>query len=132
MIWPARTCVIALTLALGLGAGGCGPSGPPRFQVSGTVTFGGQPVPAGVIYFDPDVTKGHDGPQGYAQIKDGHYDTRQEGKPVTPGPHVVRIQGFDGKSANELPLGQPLFPQAQQNRDMPAADSTQDFSIPAP
>ena len=93
--------------------------GPTKVHVAGSVVYEGKPVPAGEIYFDPDVTKKHDGSQGFARIKDGKFDTREFDKPVNPGPHVVRILGFDGKQAPEAPFGRPLFPEYQTNRDVP-------------
>ena len=64
---------------------GCG--GPKLYDVSGRVTYDGQLLPAGVIYFDPDVTKQNDGPQGYAVIKNGTYNTSARGgRGVVGGP----------------------------------------------
>jgi hypothetical protein len=122
-------------LALGVGlvvlATGCG-GGPKRSHVSGRILYDGKPVPAGEIYFDPDVTKGHDGPQGFARIQDGKYDTRAVEKSLAPGPHVVRILGFDGKPAPELPFGRPLFAEYTKSVDLTAqGDSKLDFEIPA-
>jgi hypothetical protein len=37
-----------------LAFGGCGPSGPTTYPVSGTVTFNGEPIPTGYITFTPD------------------------------------------------------------------------------
>jgi hypothetical protein len=110
---------------------GCGRSGPPRYELSGTVTYAGKPLPAGVIFFDPDVRQGNDGPQGFAHVQEGRYDTRQTGKGSVGGPHRVRIQGFDGQPGPELPLGQPLFPEYQTDHDLPKENSTRDFEIPA-
>jgi hypothetical protein len=121
-------------LLLGVGLvvlAGCD-SGPKRHHVSGQVVYDGKPVPVGEIYFDPDVTKGHDGPQGFARIKDGRYDTRQGGLPVTAGPHIVRILGFDGHPAPEQPLGRRLFEEYKKSTDISAQDNaTLDFEVPA-
>jgi hypothetical protein len=64
-------------------------------HVRGTVTHNGQPVPVGFIIFQPDIAKGNRGLQGYAEIKDGQFDTRQSGKPVGLGAQVVLIRGGD-------------------------------------
>jgi len=107
---------------------GCG--GPVSYQVSGHVTYDDKPLPAGVVYFDPDVTKSNDGPQGYAIIKDGSYNTSAEGgRGVVGGAYVARIEGFDGRPGEELPLGMPLFTDFTQTLDLPEADSEQDFSV---
>lgn len=112
-------------------AAGCGNSG--MYHVAGQVTCDGQPLPAGVLYFDPDVTRGNDGPQGYAMIKDGRYSTSAVGgKGVVGGAYVARIEGFDGRPGQELPLGRPLFTDFTQTLDLPAADSQQDFAVPGP
>lgn len=108
---------------------GCG-RGPAKVHLSGAIVYDGKPVPAGEIFFDPDFTKKHDGPQGFARIKDGRYDTREFNKPVAPGPHVVRILGFDGKLAPEAPFGTALFPEYQTPAGVPnKADVKLDFEV---
>ena len=102
-----RLAVLAVAL---VGLAGCGPEGPPRFHLTGHVTMGGQPVPAGMIFFDPDYAQGNDGQQGFAFIKDGQFDTRLKGQPTVGGKHIVRIHAFDGKPGNELPMGTMLAP----------------------
>jgi hypothetical protein len=104
---------------------------PNLYQVSGTVTYAGKPLPAGVIFFDPDFTRQNDGPQGYALIKDGRYDTAaQGGKGVVGGPYVARIDGFDGKPGRELPMGSAIFTRYQKPIDLPKGAATQDFDVP--
>jgi hypothetical protein len=119
-----------LVAAICLLPAGCG-GGPKLYDVSGAVTYDGKPLPAGVIYFDPDVLKKNDGPQGYALIKDGAYSTADAGgKAVVGGPYLARIEGFDGKPGNELPLGKALFTDFQQAVDLPRAACTRDFDVP--
>jgi len=125
-VWRlAWGCGLILLLATG-----CGHNGPGRHDVSGRVYYKGAPLPAGEIFFDPDVRRGNNGPMGYALIKDGDYDTRRHGKPAVAGPHVARIQGFDGKPGQELPQGKPLFTGYEKPIDLPPEASTQDFDIP--
>ncbi|MCI0361291.1 MAG: hypothetical protein L0211_22645 [Planctomycetaceae bacterium] len=120
--------IIVLVLAAAM-LPGCG--GPTIYHLSGKVSFAGQPLPAGVIYFDPDYTQKNDGPQGYAFIKDGVYRTSAEGGAgVLGGPYLARIEGFDGQPGAELPLGRPLFTDFSQPLELPAADSVQNFEIP--
>ena len=117
-------------LVLGLAAlAGCG-SEEKLYRVSGTVTYNGKPIPKGLIFFDPDGTKGTAGGQGFANIIDGKYDTAAEGKGVRGGAYVVRVNGFDGKEANEAPFGQPLFPEYTGNKELPKEDSTFDVNVP--
>jgi|SRR5947208_9421548 len=94
-------------------------------RVSGTVTFHGKPIPKGLIFFDPKAA----GPQGFANIVDGKYDTAQQGKGVRGGAYDVRVNGFDGKVANEAPFGAALFPEYTDTKDLPSADSTYDLDI---
>jgi hypothetical protein len=121
---------IVLLVAFVLALAGCGPSGPPRYHVSGKITFAGAPVPAGQIFFDPDVSKGNDGRQGFAFIKDGAYDTRLDGQPTIGGPHHVRIQAFDGKPGVELPIGRMMAPEFMTSADLPKQNVTHDFDVP--
>jgi hypothetical protein len=58
----------------------------PRTAVSGTVTFDGQPLPAGQIVFEPTSA----GRLGIAQISNGAYNMPATQGP-TAGKYVVRI-----------------------------------------
>ena len=110
---------------------GCGTDGPPRFDVAGQVTFRGQPVPAGTIIFEPDSTKGNDGPQGMAPIENGTYSTAKGGRGTVGGPHHVTILGCDGVNLSETsPQGKPLFAPHVTTADLPKERSTFDFVVP--
>jgi len=74
-------------------------------------TFDGRPIPAGIIWLDPDLAAKNDGPQGFVEFRDGVFDTRKGGRGHGGGAYVVRIQGYDGTPANEFPMGRPLFPE---------------------
>jgi hypothetical protein len=127
---------VALLIAASPGCGG-DRSGPERFEVSGRVTFGGEPIPKGVIIFSPDAGQGNSGPQGTARINDGSYSTGGTGgKGVTGGPHVVRIIGTDGKTfvddvGNEYDDGRPLFDPWETNVDFAREAAVHDFDVPA-
>lgn len=123
-----RWAVLALGLALAAGCGG----GEKLYDVSGTVTYdGGKPVPAGMVYFDPDPTRGGSGTQGFANVKDGRYDTAVDGKGVRGGGgYVIRVFGYDGKSANEAPLGQPLFPEYEFRKELPKEKTDLPIEVP--
>jgi len=117
----------ALTLVLGLAVlAGCGPSEEKLYRVSGVVSYDGKPIPKGNIFFDPKV----DGPQGYAHIVNGKYDTAAEGKGIRGGMYDVRVNGFDGKEANEAPFGQALFPEYTGTKELPQEDSAYDLDVP--
>lgn len=63
--WHGPLLLVAIVLA------GCGSSGPPRGAIEGTVTVGGQPLPAGRIIFTP--VSPNSGPATSARIADGKY-----------------------------------------------------------
>jgi len=110
-------------------AAGC-TSGEKLYDVSGTATYAGKAIPAGIIYFDPDPMKGGTGTQGFANIHNGKYTTAVNGRGVRGGPYVIRVTGYDGKTANEAPLGQPVFDEYEVKKDLPAANSELNFDIP--
>jgi hypothetical protein len=115
---------------------GCGGDG--TYRVSGQITFQGKPVPAGKIYFMPDGSKGNTGPTGYANIKDGYYDTSASGgKGAAPGPMVIAIEGIDpsGPPPKADPSGEVtakvLFPRYETTAELPKSGSTKDIDVPA-
>jgi hypothetical protein len=110
---------------------GCGESGPPRYHVSGTVTYKGQPVPVGSIIFQPDARAGNAGPYGNATIKDGKFDTHVDGEPTVGGPQIVLVEAFDGKVENPeyAPYGKSVGGGFQQPRVLPKADTTLDIEL---
>jgi hypothetical protein len=126
---PCRWALAACLLAT---CAGCGSGERPRYHVTGNVTAGGKPVPAGVMFFEPDALAGNDGQPGYAYIKAGKFDTRDQGQPTIGGKHQVRIQAFDGKPGDELPLGRMIAPESTTPVDLAKADSQQDFVVPLP
>lgn len=95
--------------------------------MKGTATYSGQPIPKGRIFFDPDDPAGQ---QGSAAITAGRYDTAADGQGIAGGKYTVRVQGYDGRAANEAPFGQPLFPEHTFPKDLPAADSELNVDVP--
>lgn len=122
--------VVLLAGLMSFGGCGGGDGGPPRFQVSGNVTYGGQPVPAGSIMFEPDATKGNRGPAGFAKINNGKYDTKLDGEGAIGGPHLIRITALDGVAKPDSPEGVPLCPDYSTTADLPKEKTTKDFDIP--
>lgn len=125
-----RFQAVAGTILLAVVVGCGGPAGPARYDLSGAVTFGGKPVPAGRVVFEPDGDKGNAGPAAYAPISAGRYATPR-GKGTVGGPHVVRITGTDGVPTPELPQGRMLFAEYRTTVDLPREASTKDFDVPA-
>lgn len=123
-------CGLLAALAVGLAAlpTGCG-GGERLYDVSGTITFEGRPIPKGLIYFDPDASKGNKGPQGFANIEDGKFDTANKGKGIRGGHYTIRIGGFDGKVMPESPFGQYLFPEHVLTRELPAQNQTFEYDV---
>lgn len=117
------TLVLGLAVMLLVGCGG-GES-ITRYHATGEVQYDGKPVPAGNVFFTP--SKGNDGPQGYAKIKDGKYDTRS-GKGTTGGPMQVRIEGYDGQATDQKPLGKPVFTY-DGKADLPKDEGKKDFNL---
>jgi hypothetical protein len=80
---PFEICILSAFLSLPLFAG-CG--GDKFVEVSGVVTYEGQPVPKGNIVFLPQDGKG---PTAAALIAEGKYSVK-----VPPGSKQVRIEGY--------------------------------------
>ena len=83
-------CVVVVAIT-----GGCGPSGPERAVLSGTVAYQGEPVKKGVIRFIP--IKGTEGPSWGANIIDGRYKAAGKGG-VPVGTHKVEILAYRPKA----------------------------------
>ncbi len=119
--WLGNAILLA---ALGAIAGCAKPDAPTRYQISGTVTLDGQPIPYGEVLFTPDRTKQTSGPQGIAPIRDGKYDSAAVGgKGIAGGPTIIRVNGMTapgGKTLCEYEL--PV--------DLPRADGTHDIAVP--
>jgi len=112
---------------------GCGSNGPTRYNLSGRVTYGGQPIPAGRMVFEPDEATGNYGPVGTALIHNGHYQTKPGEGPVG-GTHMVVIHGYDGiphpVEPDETPFGMALFEPYRQSIDLPKESATRNFDVP--
>lgn len=122
-------CVTMVVFCCGCG-GGAVKDEFQRFRVSGKVTFKGEPIPAGTIYFEPDAAKGNKGSIGMATISNGSFDTSSV-KGTVGGAHFVRIEGYDGKTTPEKPQGSRLFNAHRIEIELPKQDSDQKFEVPA-
>jgi hypothetical protein len=109
-------------------AGGCNRSGP--FDVSGTVTFEGKPVPIGLVIIEPDAEKGKRGTQTQGLIKDGHFRTLP-GHGAISGPVLITVNANDGVPTPMAAKGKLLFRTFQYRTELPAASSTLDIEVPA-
>ena len=122
--WRGPLVVLAMVLT------GCGQDdGPPRYSLSGTVTYEGQPVPFGWMVFSPA-----QGPGATANIEDGKYHT-PPGWGTVGGPHTIEVVAFgkkpDPKAATEggaAGASQPTLTCTLQ-RDIPKEATTWDIKI---
>jgi len=118
--------------AIGWLAGCGGNEGPQRYRMQGTVEFDGKPVPSGMIYFDPDASKENKGPQGFASIVAGKFDTRNGGQGHIGGPMKIRIVGLSAvptATGDDTPKPA-LFPEFQEVVQLDKSDGTRAFVVP--
>lgn len=133
--WPARQyrtpqvvwlCLLSCLLLIG-----CSNEDENRHHLSGQVTYKGQSVHSGTIYFEPDASKGNRGPQGYSSIVSGRYETTKFGKGAMTGPIRVMITGFPAPEREGDLVNEPLFPMYQTSTDVSPETTTLDFEVPA-
>ena len=119
-----KSMVVLMFLAV-CALSGCGrDSEPKRNRVSGKVTYDGKPVAFGDVVITPDDTKKNSGAQGFANIRDGHYDTGAEGgRGYGGGPAVLHVTAFDKQG------GKILF-EGEFQVSLPDGDATHDIDIP--
>jgi hypothetical protein len=124
--------VACLTLLLG-GLVGCNSDN--LSHVSGKVTFNGKPVPAGKVYILPDGAKGNSGQSGFADIKDGQYDTKLPGgQAAPPGAVIFAVEGIDPvPPPNAAPdvTTTVLFPRYEVAGELTDATKTKGIEVPA-
>ena len=85
---------------------GCGKTGPERSTVSGTVSYGGEPVEQGVIVFTPVDAKSGQAVGG--NIVNGKYEIAG-GKGPFPGSYLVKIEA-SRKTGRQVQAGNPAPP----------------------
>lgn len=95
-----------------------------RYAVSGLLTYDGKPVPAGLVFFEPDSKKGNSGPGGVAEILDGRYQTKPD-KGIVGGPHTVRVIGYLKPHLPKQPEPDLMFPEQRLSIDFPSEDNVE-------
>ena len=122
---PHSLIVVLATLLVG-----CGQDGPKRYHVEGVITYGGEPVKAGRVIFEPDADAGNSGPAAYADIRSGRYETLAD-MGCVGGPHVVRVICLTGvPEGSELAEGRMLCPEYRGKFDAPRKNSRYDIDVP--
>jgi hypothetical protein len=102
---PAGLTVVLMAVVLIPGCGG--DKGPQKYEVSGTVTYGGKPIKSGDIRFEPKEGLVNLQSVAHTRIKDGRYTTE-----IVGGPHFVNIRDLTGDidmGGPESQGGKPLF-----------------------
>ena len=125
-VWLCSLAVACAALA------GCG-DGMKRHRVRGTVTFQGKPVESGAIFFEPTASVGKVAPTVYLPIRDGKFDTGDQG-PVA-GKYRVVVGGVD-KAKNRvdddgITHTSQLFKDYAFEVDIPPPNDTLDIEVPA-
>ncbi|WP_198000393.1 hypothetical protein [Gimesia alba] len=103
------------------------------YDVSGTVSYNGKPVPFGSVLFIADADEGNAGPQGVAEINDGKFNTAEAGRGVVGGAYKVIIKGRSVRASAEDDEGQgaePLFADYQTAVVFPEENTEQKFEVP--
>src|SRR5262249_25448335 len=116
--WVGAAVVLAVAVVAG-GADG----GPKRARLSGEGKYDGQPIPYGGIGFTPGRSKKNDGPQGFAKIRDGRYETTAD-KGIGGGPTIIHVTGFSG------PDGKGLLCEVEMPADLPRDGGTYNIDVP--
>jgi hypothetical protein len=124
--WCCLLAVVCVAVA------GCGDD-LKRQRVQGTVTFQGQPVEFGAVFFEPTASVGKVAPTVYLPIRNGKYDTGGQG-PVA-GKYRVVVGGMD-KSKNKvdddgITQTAQLFRDYTFEVDIPPPNNTLDIEVPA-
>ena len=109
------------------GCGGAQDTRWSRYQLSGTVTYGGEPVAQGDISFTPDGDQGNDGPGSFCLIQNGQFVTPPN-KGVTGGAYVLTINGY--KPSATPGDEEPLFESHVERLTLPKEAHTVKIDIP--
>lgn len=103
---------------------GCN-KGPSRYDVSGTATFDGQPIPLGAIVLNADTQSGNSGPQGRVEIRDGKISTKR-GMGTVGGAQWLQLMASDGHMYKDhegtRQQGKVLFDMIHQKIELPPRD----------
>jgi hypothetical protein len=104
-----------------------------RQRIQGTVTYQGQPVAFGAIFFEPTASAGQVAPTVYLPVRDGKFDTGDKGP--SPGKYRVTVGGVDQSKATKdddgITTTPPLFPDHKFEIDVPVPNNTLNVEVPS-
>jgi hypothetical protein len=128
-------------LALAACLAGCGSgNGLQLAKVRGKVLFKGEPIAGGTVVFQPDTSKGTNGPAAVGAIaKDGSFilSTEESGDGAVVGYHKVAITGIDpvplsaGEKDSEQMTGEEFMMQKSQRSQKKVAKKAEGLTIRA-
>jgi hypothetical protein len=99
-----KSSTVLAACALALSVGCSSGNGLDLARVRGRVTFKGEPVHKGTVFFFPDASKGTVGPSAVGGITDGSYvaSTEYGGDGVIIGSHKIGLSGLDAATAADV------------------------------
>lgn len=107
---------------------GCG--GPSAVPVSGTVTRGGTPLPAGTVAFEPKAESGTTGAGSWAEVRDGAFSIPAS-KNLTPGTYTVRVSPVTLGSGQDLKTAPPQFKPWETTVELKSGNEPLKLELPA-
>ena len=128
------TTVVVASLVV-ITSGCTGDTNGASFNITGTVTYDGKPVPAGYIKFIPKAG----GATGFARITDGKYTTASGAKKrgIEAGDYTITVDGFDGVSVvdpddpeQELGAGKQVIDRYMIEKSFLAEDQVLNIDVP--
>ncbi|HWL07177.1 MAG TPA: hypothetical protein VNQ76_02075 [Planctomicrobium sp.] len=131
-------CFSGIVLLLTFLIAGCGGKTEnfDRVVVSGEITFNGQLVPHGSIWFEPDASIGAASPTGFAIIRNGKFKTERSKAPKA-GKYLIRVSGsaqtreeLAKDTANDEIEVPPLFPEYTETVEILEGGAPFQITIP--
>jgi hypothetical protein len=112
--------------------GGCSDPAVDGVDAWGKVTWGGNPVPSGMVTFTPDGGKGNRGHQGWATIADGRFDTRETtGKKISKGPCMALVTSKQPSTDPAHPKGTNLVLRYEKPLEVSTEPAELNLDVPA-